>query len=267
VKVKLTKDNLDIVKSIETHTLPENFRDAVVITRQLGVRYVWIDSLCIVQDDALEWEVQSTKMGLVYANARCVISATASKDSAGGCFLPRVLRYNDCKYGNGFLVVRSLQAPTLPHLFEFTVDKASLKQRAWAFQERYLASRTLHFCDGFVLFECNTLTASEYDKNGREYPAKPYVRSDGKLHAQSDVEDVERDVERYMTKPFEVAVRSKRPYYWSKRAKVNPLYLAKQKKAAEMFEASARRGVRGAFESLWHFKGEMLEEMIEFHNS
>ncbi|KIM94483.1 hypothetical protein OIDMADRAFT_82724, partial [Oidiodendron maius Zn] len=72
-------------------SLTKTFQHAVQITRALKVRYLWIDSLCIVQDDDGEWESQSANMGLVYANAKCVISASASRDSNGGCFMPKDL--------------------------------------------------------------------------------------------------------------------------------------------------------------------------------
>ena len=51
MRVKLTKNNVETMKSIQIQTLPKNFQDAVVITRQLGCRYLWIDSLNIIQDD------------------------------------------------------------------------------------------------------------------------------------------------------------------------------------------------------------------------
>jgi hypothetical protein len=109
------------------------------------------------------------------------------------------------------------------------VDKAPLSTKGWSFQERYLAGRTLHFCDGFVLFECDTLIASEYNESTQEHTADPRVRSDGKLHSPSDVAAVEA-------------------------------------RAAAMLKASARTGVRGSFDFLWRFKGETLAEKIEFHS-
>ncbi|KAK2050895.1 HET-domain-containing protein, partial [Colletotrichum caudatum] len=69
--------------------LPPTFRDAVSITRSLGIRYVWIDSLCIVQDSEEDWELESARMGAVYASSYLTIAASASPDSTGGCFAPR----------------------------------------------------------------------------------------------------------------------------------------------------------------------------------
>ncbi|KAK3897222.1 hypothetical protein C8A05DRAFT_19973, partial [Staphylotrichum tortipilum] len=64
---KLTKANLATLTTtgIQTRALPQTFQDAITATAKLGMRYVWIDLLCIVQDDSVEWETQSTKMGFM----------------------------------------------------------------------------------------------------------------------------------------------------------------------------------------------------------
>lgn len=64
--------------------LAANFRDAIIITRQLGIRYLWIDSLCILQDSKPDWEQESKKMGLVYRNSAVTISALSSERSTQG---------------------------------------------------------------------------------------------------------------------------------------------------------------------------------------
>jgi hypothetical protein len=122
VNKKLTKQNIgQMMNAIPIESLSQNFRDAIFITRKMGLKYLWIDSLCIVQDDEREWNIQSAVMGLVYSNAACVISATASKDSAGGYFLPRKLYHDDClfrKAGSELLIVESGRKPDLTGLFQ-----------------------------------------------------------------------------------------------------------------------------------------------------
>jgi hypothetical protein len=63
-------------KKISLQDLSKTFRDAIVITRRLGLRYIWIDSLCIVQDDPQEFEVECGRMGLIYARSYCTISVS-----------------------------------------------------------------------------------------------------------------------------------------------------------------------------------------------
>jgi hypothetical protein len=64
--------------------LPANFQDAITIARRLGIQYLWIDSLCIIQDSKQDWEEQSKKMGAIYRNSTITISALASRGSKTG---------------------------------------------------------------------------------------------------------------------------------------------------------------------------------------
>lgn len=72
--------------------MPKTLIDAIIITRHLGLRYLWSDSLCICQDDAQDWTQESSRMCSVYSNAHLVIGATRSSDGEGGCFHIRELR-------------------------------------------------------------------------------------------------------------------------------------------------------------------------------
>ena len=72
------------LRSIPLSTMPANFRDAAIITRKLGFRYLWIDSLCIIQDSRKDWEIESGNMGNIYTNAVLTLAAAAAKDSDGG---------------------------------------------------------------------------------------------------------------------------------------------------------------------------------------
>ena len=69
--------------------LPKTFRDAVLATRALGLRYLWIDSICIIQDSPADWKQEASLMASVYFNAYATISAAASKDSDSGLFFDR----------------------------------------------------------------------------------------------------------------------------------------------------------------------------------
>jgi hypothetical protein len=129
-EVKLTKANLANTR-LSLTTLPPNFQDAVSITHKLGMRYIWIDSICIVQDDEKEWELQSTYMGPIYANARCVISATASKDTEGGCYRPRDLYRSTlvlCEKGSTRLLQAVLGTPRQPRRGLFTTETTASHQ-------------------------------------------------------------------------------------------------------------------------------------------
>jgi hypothetical protein len=79
------QDHLDI------STLPQTFKDAIKITATLGIQYLWIDSLCIIQDSEQDWTEQAALMGDIYHNSWCNIAATAALDARDGCFRERNL--------------------------------------------------------------------------------------------------------------------------------------------------------------------------------
>ncbi|KAK0744767.1 heterokaryon incompatibility protein-domain-containing protein [Apiosordaria backusii] len=168
--------------SINETSLPANFRHAIAITRQLEIHYLWIDSLCILQDSPADWAAESPTMGQVFTHAHCVLAATASSDSTGGCFRHRSLSWVE---QNIMTSTRKRcfvsNPPPLRALFYWRVEQSPLTNRAWAFQERLLARRVIHFCEDVVLFECNTLQASELHVNGVGYDSTPYMVRDGRL--------------------------------------------------------------------------------------
>ncbi|KAI7924621.1 hypothetical protein M0657_004485 [Pyricularia oryzae] len=85
IKLTLRRDNLaSFLTSIPVAALPANFRDAITITRKLGMRYIWIDSLCIIQDSEEDWIVESARMTDLYLNAAFTICASTSNASDCG---------------------------------------------------------------------------------------------------------------------------------------------------------------------------------------
>ena len=85
---RTTMANLDENRrAILWEALPATFRDAIDFTRRLGIRYIWIDSICIIQDSAQDWSEQSAQMAPIYGNAFVTLCATASTSDDGGCYL------------------------------------------------------------------------------------------------------------------------------------------------------------------------------------
>jgi Heterokaryon incompatibility protein (HET) len=284
---RLVKDNISAkMKSIDVNDLPKNFQHAVSITHQLGYEYLWIDSLCIIQDDQSDWKQESAKMGLVYSNAICVISATGSANSHGGCSFPKdpmdqdvVLRRN----ADFTLTVRSWirDDKRLEQLFRENVEQAPLTSRGWTFQERILAKRVLHFSHSCVLFECNTHQASEYHEDGIPYLIKTTVRGDGKLHSTKEIQRLLAPDKQYVRKTVMVhhpgqSIRGGRdggPYYGAAHTEPeiqvvkNPNYKSQRQKVSEIIRHSAHLGMRGSFELLLRFAGTSTIEKLEFHSS
>ncbi|TGO39773.1 hypothetical protein BHYA_0048g00380 [Botrytis hyacinthi] len=174
-----TRNFLRHKKEIQWKSLPKTFQDAINIVRTLDIRYIWIDSLCIIQDDAGDWEKQSILMADVYANSYLNIAATGSSDSRGGCFRHRSVKYNSSK---SFAITPHLVsiedrqqvlkkiyvrpsfedvhhrfiAPTREQFNSSDDGTIPLLTRAWVIQERQLAPRTVHFHPSEMLMECKT---------------------------------------------------------------------------------------------------------------
>ncbi|KAF9766040.1 hypothetical protein IL306_001587, partial [Fusarium sp. DS 682] len=88
--VKLTAQTDDALSTeFPISSLPKTFREAIAVTRRFGVPYLWIDSLCIRQDDPDDWATQGSIMGYIYLNGLCNIAASAGEDSHQGLFRSR----------------------------------------------------------------------------------------------------------------------------------------------------------------------------------
>jgi len=150
-------------KGVQVSSLPKTFQDAIAITHQLGLKFVWIDSLCIFQDSREDWVKESSLMGKVYSQALCNIGATASSDSSEGCFRSRNPRQLDRT------LIRSSWTDVSNSEYLLLADRTKdegrllppLLNRGWVVQEHILSRRFLHFDCQQVLFECRHGTASE----------------------------------------------------------------------------------------------------------
>jgi hypothetical protein len=140
--------------------LPPLFRDAVIITRQLGLRHLWIDSLCIIQDSIRDWETEAAKMASIYQNSYITISATNASNGRGRCLAERQKPVR-IPYENTTKKEFALRARIYPeHHPDADGNPAKptgpLTSRAWALQEHALSIRVLHYTATELMFECRT---------------------------------------------------------------------------------------------------------------
>lgn len=150
-------------EGINVRRLPRAFQDAIDLSRQLEVNYLWIDSLCIIQDedDQSDWDRECFTMDKVYSHAFLNISATLSQSGTESLF-------QQCHS----------QAPSLPTRIDLSahgnikkqyivnsnfwhdeISEGPLNNRGWVFQERFLACRVLHFGQRQIGWECQVSEA------------------------------------------------------------------------------------------------------------
>ncbi|KAH7121695.1 heterokaryon incompatibility protein-domain-containing protein [Dactylonectria macrodidyma] len=154
--------------------LPKTFQDVVKVSRRLGVRYLWIDSLCIIQDSAEDWEMEASSMAAVYRNSWVTVAGTCSSSSSSGCYrsdqgvnVQAPAADGDDPLAVLFPAATKLRQEIRLNLrfkfqhpekgrfsYQHTVQPFPLLTRAWVYQERLLSPRVLHFGPQEVFWEC-----------------------------------------------------------------------------------------------------------------
>ncbi|KAH7038285.1 heterokaryon incompatibility protein-domain-containing protein [Microdochium trichocladiopsis] len=195
--LKTTKANLDrlsqdfAIRGTQSNDLipPRTFREAVELCRALNIQYIWIDSLCIVQDDLEEWQAEATLMGSVYANAQLTIAASSAADSTEGCF-PSILPdrgsafhrrsrlitqfraiLSPGKVNNEEMPLSNAGAPrttgnlhavrVYPSRLGFHSTISNLRERGWALQEHVLSRRVVHCTYPELYWQCRSAYQTE----------------------------------------------------------------------------------------------------------
>ncbi|MCJ1386129.1 hypothetical protein MMC17_009255 [Xylographa soralifera] len=157
-----TRENVKShMKRIPLDKLPQTIHDAVLITRKLGKQFLWVDTLCIIQNSVgdTDWQRESSKMNHIYGNAFLTIAACSASDSHDGILarrseglLPYRIPYSQLDREECGSVFVSVKEPLKAE------DALSL--RAWAFQERMLLRRILNYNEEKVSYTCKAGSAS-----------------------------------------------------------------------------------------------------------
>ncbi|KAF2017636.1 HET-domain-containing protein [Aaosphaeria arxii CBS 175.79] len=162
-------------KNIPWIVLPRTFQQAITLTRDLGVRWLWIDALCIVQDDVTDRDREIQNLDTIFGNSFLTMAATSASDSDHGLFRSKIttdkLPVTDNTGWVSDVYVR--EQPT-HYSFKASFDEEAhmndwelpfntspdvnlhtpLLTRAWAYAESLLARRVLHFTDSELILEC-----------------------------------------------------------------------------------------------------------------
>ncbi|KAI0142501.1 HET-domain-containing protein [Hypoxylon sp. NC0597] len=146
-----TRDNIrSHEEGIDFNRLPKTFQDAITVTRGIGIQYLWIDSLCIIQQDKEDWGINAGKMGTVFGSAYCTIAASSASSYLEGFIHNRTDRLCVAIQKGD----RKLYLCKYIDNFHHDVEQAVLNKRGWVLQERALSRRTIHFTSNQVYLEC-----------------------------------------------------------------------------------------------------------------
>lgn len=163
VSQMLMTDTLETFKDvIPLSSLPANFQDAISITRHLGIQYLWIDTLCIIQDSKDDWEAESKKMGSIYRNALVTISAATACRSTDGILrcspgsktsrgaIPLKISTDNKSHDTVQVSLKDEEEESLGSLF----STSPLNKRGWTLQERVLSPRVLYYGKRQIYWQC-----------------------------------------------------------------------------------------------------------------
>ena len=151
------------LNELPVSSLPATFRDAVLTTRCLGLSYLWIDALCILQDNTNDWQIEASKMPSIYKNSIITIAAVDAANSTVGFLNERSTAIPSCQLpcpqsercAGGFTEIAQREPADL-------LDKESpLSFRGWCMQEKLLSPAVLYFGNKQTYWDCNTLAHLE----------------------------------------------------------------------------------------------------------
>jgi hypothetical protein len=189
----LTENLEHRMASIPLQDLPKTFREAVEICRALMIPYLWIDSICIIQDSSCDWQLQSSQMHSIYHGSTLTLAALDAVDSSQGLFIPKVPfldvvplspafgdgrgqayvgppTWNQFTHSSGpFLDHDAWCDQKLSDIFsqDGYVQSGLLETRGWAMQELRLSRRVLYFFKGEMMWRC---TRALWRQNGCRQP-------------------------------------------------------------------------------------------------
>jgi hypothetical protein len=203
--VKTTRETLEEhCRHIVLESLPKTVRDAVHVCQRLKLRYLWVDALCIVQDDRESFQQEAAQMGDIYSGSHLTIAAHVPTSCKEG-FL------GDQDYGqpswerkvwaestaaNGTLGSKYqvyIRIGTPPDEEDVRASRSSLNGRAWTLQEAILPHRILHYTGAELFWECGKLLFCECGHINRTSALHPYATIKGDLKRNILGDDMSKD--------------------------------------------------------------------------
>lgn len=154
------------LEGISQDSMPLVFRDVITVAHALGIEYIWIDSLCIIQDDSRDWEIESSRMADIFSNAYLTIAAATGisvnhsflqRDPLPTCDIP--VKWPQHGLASSQFSLRPRRAWGTDKMSE--IVNSRWVNRGWTFQEERLTRRTLMFGKNKFFLDCRTLERAE----------------------------------------------------------------------------------------------------------
>ncbi|KAL7925258.1 heterokaryon incompatibility domain-containing protein [Trichoderma austrokoningii] len=154
---KTMRDNIDMLtktNGLPVPSFPKSIRDAMILAKELGFQYIWIDSLCIIQDSAEDKVQQLRMMDRIYSRASLTIVAAAGSHADAG--IPGLQPESRSRKQHTARILEDLTLVALHPDTHRSAAATTWNTRGWTYQERLLSKRCLFsFPDGSVSFQCS----------------------------------------------------------------------------------------------------------------
>jgi heterokaryon incompatibility protein (HET) len=167
------------LKGIELLSLPQTLQDAVTVTRNLGLQYLWADSMCIIQDSDDDKAYEIGKMERIYSNAYVTISASSSADCTVGFLRQREPTENRIDVPFQRACKNQPNVTLCAHFSHrsksYHIDPEPIHMRAWTFQEGFMSRRNLIYSRKQLFWSC----AEVWGRDGGRMSRKDYYDMSG----------------------------------------------------------------------------------------
>lgn len=168
---KTTSESIDALRAgFGTAELPKTLQDSIAIAHKMGFEWIWIDQLCILQDNLDDWSRESSRMAQVYSKSAFTICANLSSSSDEGIFQERTVLQSHSFERDSAMCLQTLCQPWAD------ITQHPLYRRGWAFQERLLSARNLHFFRSHIAWECNVTLYFEESRGRQSNPASHFAK-------------------------------------------------------------------------------------------
>lgn len=206
--ITTTSATIDAHKEhFNTSTLPQTFQDAIITTRRLGFRYLWIDALCIIQDSPEDKSKEINTMGAIYSNAVLTIAVVNASRVAEGFLQARSQPFVELPYRCPDGAMGKIQVSVQR---EISLRKEPLYTRGWCLQENLLSARILLYTDTEVIWQCQSTpmkridtTHVSYEDSNPKFSTSPFRRLPADVFSpiqpSDETQDLSADVSRYAT--------------------------------------------------------------------